>query len=69
MNRPQETEDWLKHPAAKAMQRHFMALAKLQINALIAAGVESTDPKVRGIATSYKTWEAAIQQLEMKTDE
>jgi len=69
MNRPAETEDWLRHPAARAMQQHFMKLAKVQITALISAAMKSTDPEVRGIATSFKTWEAAVQQLEMKTDE
>jgi hypothetical protein len=64
-----EKRAWLQSEAAIALRKHYAASATLSINALMAAGMVSTDPTVRMHATSYATWKAAHKELELDPNE
>jgi hypothetical protein len=65
MKKTDEQVQWLSSLAATELRKHYAAQAKLSVNALLAAAVESTDPKVRGHVMAYMTWQAAHKELEL----
>lgn len=67
-NLTDEQKVWLQSDGARRLRAEYSTKAKVQITALISAAYESTDPKVRGIATSYATWLEALKDLEIPND-
>lgn len=65
----EEDIPFLNSAAAVKLRKHISSQMKGSNEALIHAALESTDPKVRGIATSYLTWKAAYKELEYNEPE
>ncbi len=59
---------WLSHPAADELRVIYQKNAKLSIEALLSAAMESTDAKVRGHVMAYRTWQAAYGELGKKNE-
>ncbi len=68
-NLTDEEKAWLSSSTARKLQQHYASQATQQANAVMSAAMESTDPKVRGLAVGYAVWKAAMKELEYKEDD
>lgn len=68
MKKSDEQVAWLNSLAAMELRKHYATQAKLSVDAMMSAAMESTDPKVRGHVMAYMTWKAAHKELEIGHD-
>ena len=68
-NLSDEDKAWLESVPARKLAQHYANQAALQANAVMSAAMESTDPKVRGLAVGFAVWKAAMKELEYKADD
>lgn len=64
----QEDAAFLMSPTAVKLRKLVNHNMTVQVNALCSAALESSDPVVRGIATSLKTFKETLKLLEPPKD-
>ena len=60
---------FLQSNTARKIRSEYDKRLKQTFEALMSAAMESTDPKVRGLATSFATWKEAQKELQYNEPE